>query len=82
MHIYALITIVSSYIAYITCADFLTSSKFDVKVHSMALDMSDKSRIQSTFSMRPSIMLTQMVIIYAIYSRLLFEILSCSGLGM
>ena len=82
MHIYALITIVSSYIAYITCADCLTSSKFDVKVHSMALDMSDKSRIQSTFSMRPSIMLTQMVIIYAICSKVLFEIMPCSGIGV
>ena len=71
---------VDSFLVAMTCSDCLTSLKFDYKVHPMALDLSGKSKLKSSFSMRPFMMSTQIVIISAIYSRVLFKILPCSGL--
>ena len=81
MHIYASFTMVSSFFEATNYADCLNSSMFDFKVHLMALELSYKARTQSSFSIRPSMMLTQMVIAHVIYYRVLFEILPCSGLG-
>ena len=82
MHIYAYITMVSIFLADMTCSDCLALSKFYLKVHPMALELTDNTSKESSFFMRPSMMLTQMVVIPDIYSRLLFEILPWSGLGM
>ena len=82
MHIYAPIKMVDRFLADMTCSNCLTLSNFDPELHMMKLELSDKARTQSSFFMRPSMMLTQMVVIPDIYSRLLFEILPWSGLGM
>ena len=82
MHICTLITMVASFLADKNSVGCFNSSKFDLKVHPMALEMSDKAMTQAYSFMRHSLILNQMVTIYAIYSRVLYEIPPCSGIRM
>ena len=82
MDISASITMVDSFLETMTCDDCLTMSNFDLELHLMALYLLEKALPQYSLFMRPSMMSNQMVIIYAIYSRVLFEIIPLSGLGV
>ena len=80
--LFASIAVVASFIVAMACTDCLVLSYFYLKVKPMALELLYKSRTQFSFSLRPSIMSTHMMIFSAIYSKVLFEIILYSGLGV